>query len=523
AALERLKIQEEAEKIEALIAEYNHILATPSRQREIVSEELDEIVDRYGDERRTKILAGFDGDVSMEDLIPEEEVVVTITRGGYAKRTQTNLYRAQHRGGKGIKGAALRGDDVVEQFFVTSTHNWLLFFTNTGRVYRAKAYELPEGTRDAKGQHVANLLALQPGESIAKVLSIRDYEEAEFLILATRSGVVKKTRLSEYDSNRTGGVIAINLREYKGQPDELVSARIVGSDDHLLMISRKGMSIRFAADDESIRPLGRVTGGVTGMKFKGDDELLTMDVVQPDTYVFVVTEAGYAKRTPVDEYRLQGRGGLGIRVAKITEQRGDLVGGLIVEDGEEVLVVMEKGKIVRASIDEVPAKGRNTMGVVFAKPDKKDRIIAVTRGPEAAVEDDDDAEVPEGEVEAPQTGSEEAEERAIARSQAQGRSYARRAARPVCRRDRRRTDRSRRSRPARARSRGPRDPARPSSRPPAPRLPPRRPRRSPAAHLPPVPRDRARVPRDRVPASMARVPRDRAAAGPPAVIARPPR
>jgi DNA gyrase subunit A len=420
AALERLKIQEEAEKIEALIAEYNHILETPSRQREIVSEELDEIVERYGDDRRTKILAGFDGDVSMEDLIPEEEVVVTITRGGYAKRTQTNLYRAQHRGGKGIKGAQLRGDDVVEQFFVTSTHNWLLFFTNTGRVYRAKAYELPEGSRDAKGQHVANLLALQPGEQIAKVLSIRDYEEEEFLILATRSGVVKKTRLSEYDSNRTGGVIAINLREYKGQPDELVSARIVSSEDHLLMISRKGMSIRFAADDESIRPLGRVTGGVTGMKFKDDDELLTMDVVQPDTYVFVVTEAGYAKRTPVDEYRLQGRGGLGIRVAKITEQRGDLVGGLIVEDGEEVLVVMEKGKIVRSNIDEVPAKGRNTMGVVFAKPGKKDRIIAVTRGPEAEVEDEDDAEVPEGEipeggtpegeVAEPQTGNEDVEE-----------------------------------------------------------------------------------------------------------------
>ena len=414
AALERLKIQEEADKIEQLIAEYNHILETPSRQREIVSEELDEIVERYGDDRRTKFLAGFDGDVSIEDLIPEEEVVVTITRGGYAKRTQSNLYRAQHRGGKGIKGAALRGDDVVEQFFVTSTHNWLLFFTNTGRVYRAKAYELPEGSRDAKGQHVANLLALQPGEQIAKVLSIRDYEEAEFLILATRSGVVKKTRLTEYDSNRTGGVIAINLREYKGQPDELVSARIVGAEDHLLLISRKGMSIRFAADDESIRPLGRVTGGVTGMKFKEDDELLTMDVVQPDTYVFVVTEAGYAKRTPVDEYRLQGRGGLGIRVAKITEQRGDLVGGLIVEDGEEVLVVMERGKIVRSSIDEVPAKGRNTMGVVFAKPDKKDRIIAVTRGPEAEVEDEveseDDAEVPEGEVAEPQAGNEDVEE-----------------------------------------------------------------------------------------------------------------
>ena len=359
-------------------------METPARQREIVSEELDSIVQRYGDDRRTKILAGFDGDVSMEDLIPEEEVVVTITRGGYAKRTQSALYRAQHRGGKGITGARLRGDDVVEQFFVTSTHNWLLFFTNTGRVYRAKAYELPEGMRDAKGQHVANLLALQPDEEIAEVLSIPDYDAAQYLMLATKSGLVKKTRLSEYDSNRTGGVIAINLREMAdGKPDELVSARLVDADDHLLLVSRKGMSIRFTADDSTIRPTGRATSGVTGMKFKGDDTLLTMDVLTPDTYVFVVTEAGFAKRTPVEEYRLQGRGGFGIKVAKITEQRGDLVGGLIVSEGDDVFVVMEMGKVVRSKIDEVPAKGRNTMGVVFAKPGKKDRIIAVTRGPEA--------------------------------------------------------------------------------------------------------------------------------------------
>jgi len=384
AALERLKIEEEAQKIEELIREYNNILETPARQREIVSEELDAIVQRYGDDRRTKILAGFDGDVSMEDLIPEEEVVVTITRGGYAKRTQSALYRAQHRGGKGITGARLRGDDVVEQFFVTSTHNWLLFFTNTGRVYRAKAYELPEGMRDAKGQHVANLLALQPDEEIAEVLSIPDYDAAQYLMLATKSGLVKKTRLSEYDSNRTGGVIAINLREMAdGKPDELVSARLVDADDHLLLVSRKGMSIRFTADDSTIRPTGRATSGVTGMKFKGDDTLLTMDVLTPDTYVFVVTEAGFAKRTPVEEYRLQGRGGFGIKVAKITEQRGDLVGGLIVSEGDDVFVVMEMGKVVRSKIDEVPAKGRNTMGVVFAKPGKKDRIIAVTRGPEA--------------------------------------------------------------------------------------------------------------------------------------------
>ena len=402
AALERLRIEEEAQKIEELIKDYKEILDTPERQRAIVSEELSDIVDRFGDDRRTRILAGFDGDMSVEDLIPEEEVVVTITRGGYVKRTQSGLYRAQNRGGKGVAGAKLRGDDVVDQFFVTSTHDWLLFFTNTGRVYRAKGYELPEGSRDAKGQHVANLLALQPDETITQVLSIKDYDEAQYLALATKSGLVKKTRLAEYDSNRTGGVIAINLREMSdGKPDELVSARLVDAEDHLLLISRKGMSIRFAADDETIRPTGRATSGVTGMRFRDDDRLLTMDTVTPGTYVFVVTEAGFAKRTPIEEYRLQGRGGMGIKVAKVTDQRGDLVGGLIVSDGEEVLVVMERGKVVRSSIDGVPAKGRNTMGVVFAKPGTKDRIIAVTRGPEEAVEEEaENAPLTEAEAEA---------------------------------------------------------------------------------------------------------------------------
>ena len=381
AALERLKIEEEAQKIEELIKEYNHILETPARQREIVSEELDAIVERYGDDRRTQILAGFDGDMSMEDLIPEEQVVVTITRGGYAKRTQTNLYRAQRRGGKGVAGARLRGEDVVEHFFVTSTHNWLLFFTNKGRVYRAKAYELPEAHRDARGQHVANLLALQPDEEIAQVLSIADYDAADYLVLATKSGLVKKTRLGEYDSNRTGGVIAINLRETPdGGVDELVSARLVNGEDHLLLISKNGMSIRFPADDETIRPTGRATSGVTGMKFRDDDALLAMDVVTPGTDVFVVTEGGFAKRTPVEEYRVQGRGGIGIRAIRFSDQRGVLVGGLIVDEDDEVFVIMERGKIVRSSVAEVSQTGRNTMGVVFAKPGKRDRIMAVTRG-----------------------------------------------------------------------------------------------------------------------------------------------
>jgi DNA gyrase subunit A len=379
AALERQKIIEELTRLEVVIADLENILASPERQRRIVSEELAEIVDKYGDERRTRILP-FDGDMNVEDLIPEEEVVVTITRGGYAKRTRSDAYRAQRRGGKGVRGAQLRVDDVVEHFFVTSTHNWVLFFTNLGRVYRAKAYELPDGSRDAKGQHVANLLAFQPGEEIAQVVYLRTYEDAPFLVLATRDGLVKKTRLAEYDSNRAGGVIAINLRE----GDELVAARLIGDGDDLLLVSRKGMSVRFKADDSALRPMGRATSGVTGMKFRDGDELLSMDVVRDvdDAFVFVVTEAGFAKRTPVTQYRVQGRGGLGIKVAKITDQRGDLVGAMIVGEDDEVLVVMERGKVVRSSVAGVPAKGRDTMGVVFAKPDSGDRIIAVARNSE---------------------------------------------------------------------------------------------------------------------------------------------
>src|SRR5699024_10693194 len=288
---------------EELIKDYKEILDTPERQRAIVSEELSDIVDRFGDDRRTRILAGFDGDMSVEDLIPEEEVVVTITRGGYVKRTQSGLYRAQHRGGKGITGAKLRGDDVVDQFFVTSTHDWLLFFTSTGRVYRAKGYELPEGSRDAKGQHVANLLALQPGETIAQGLSIKDYDEAQYLALATKSGLVKKTRLAEYDSNRTGGGSAVNLREMAdGKPDALVAARLGDAADHLRLISRKGVSSRLSAGDDTIRAAGRATSGVTGMRFRGGDELLSVGPITAGTYVCVVTEAGFATRTPVEEY-----------------------------------------------------------------------------------------------------------------------------------------------------------------------------------------------------------------------------
>ena len=380
AALERQKIIDEAAELEALILDYKAILADPARQRTIISDELQEITDKHGDERRSKIVAGLDGDVTKEDLIPEEEMVISLTRGGYIKRTKSDNYRSQHRGGKGVKGASLRADDVVEHFFVTTTHHWLLFFTNKGRVYRAKAHEVLEAGRDTKGQHVANLLALQPDEQVASVLDIKDYNQAPYLVLATRKGLVKKTELTQYDTARSGGIIAIKLRE----DDELIDAMLVNENDGILLVSRKGMSVRFSASNESLRPMGRDTSGVMGMSFRKGDALLSASVINDveGAFVFVVTEGGYAKRTSVDQYRAQNRGGLGIKVAKLEEKRGDLVGALIVADDDEVLVVLESGRVVRSAVAEVPAKGRDTMGVVFARFEEGDSILGLARNTE---------------------------------------------------------------------------------------------------------------------------------------------
>ena len=395
AALERQKIIDEAAELEAQIVDYKAIIADPVRQRSIISEELAEVVERHGDDRRTEIVFTGDGTMNMEDLIPEEEMVISLTRGGYIKRTKSDNYRSQHRGGKGVKGASLRADDVVEHFFVTTTHHWLLFFTNKGRVYRAKAYEVQEAGRDAKGQHVANLLSLQPDESVAQVLDMKDYKVSPYLILATREGLVKKTALEAYDTARTGGIIAIKLRE----GDELVSAMLVSESDDLLLVSHKGMSIRFSANDDSMRPMGRDTSGVIGMNFREGDYLLSADVINDadDTFVFVVTEGGYAKRTSVGEYRPQNRGGLGIKVAKLEEKRGDLVGALIVNDEDEVLVVLNSGKVVRSQVSEVPARGRDTMGVVFARFQEDDSVLGLAKNSERNLESSAE-EVTEAEV-----------------------------------------------------------------------------------------------------------------------------
>ena len=404
AALERQKILDEHNELMRRIADYNDILAKPERQRKIVGDELDEIVAKYGDERRTKILP-FSGEMNVEDLIAEENVVVTVTHSGFIKRTKADEYRAQHRGGKGIKGAKLREDDVVDHFFLTSTHNWLLFFTNKGRVYRIKAYELPEGSRDSKGQHVANLLQLQPGETIQTVLSIPNYEVTKYLVLATRSGKVKKTALAEYDSPRQGGLIAVRLMtDENGEvADELIGAALCNAEDDIILVSKLGMSLKFAADDDQLRPMGRQTAGVQGMKFRDGDELLAMDVVWGDTDkdLLVGTNEGFAKRTAISEYRLQGRNGFGVKALQLAEGRGSLVGAVIVAEDDQILAIMKSGKVIRSDVAEVKRTGRTTQGVTLAKPDKGDEIISIARNEEKDDPEDEAADEVSGETAQP--------------------------------------------------------------------------------------------------------------------------
>ena len=378
AALERQALIDEFEELTTRTAEYEAILASPERQRETVSTELAEITEKYGDDRRTEIIA-YDGDVSVEDLIAEEDVVVTITHGGYAKRTKTDLYRAQRRGGKGVRGAQLRTDDIVDHFFVTTTHHWILFFTNKGRVYRAKAYELPEAGRDARGQHVANLLAFQPDEHIAEVLALRDYNVAPYLVLATSSGLVKKSRLTDFDSPRSGGIIAINLRE----EDEVIAARLVSPDQDLLLVSKHAQAIRFRASDEALRPMGRATSGVIGMRFTDGDQLLGMYVVTEGADVLVATGGGYAKRTPADQYPVQGRGGLGVITARIVDARGELIGALMVQPEDEVFAITSAGDVIRTAAAEIKISGRQTMGVRLVNLAEGQSLVAIARNAEA--------------------------------------------------------------------------------------------------------------------------------------------
>ncbi|MET4047379.1 DNA gyrase subunit A [Rhodococcus sp. 1163] len=374
AALERQKIIDELAEIEIEIAELEDILAKPERQRQIVRDELAEIVEKFGDDRRTRIIAS-DGDVNDEDLIARENVVVTITETGYAKRTRTDLYRSQKRGGKGVQGAGLKQDDIVSKFFVCSTHDWILFFTTKGRVYRAKAYELPEANRTARGQHVANLLAFQPDERIAQVIQIQTYEDAPYLVLATKGGLVKKSKLTDFDSNRSGGIVAVNLR---GE-DELVGAVLASSDDDLLLVSAQGQSIRFSATDEVLRPMGRATSGVQGMRFNGEDRLLSLNVVREGKYLLVATSGGYSKRTAMEDYPQQGRGGKGVLTIQYDPKRGTLVGALIVDDDDELYAITSGGGVIRTAAKQVRKAGRQTKGVRLMNLGEGDTLLAIAR------------------------------------------------------------------------------------------------------------------------------------------------
>jgi DNA gyrase subunit A len=389
AALERNELQTQHDKLMAEIADYKDILSNVTRQRSIVSEELADIVNKYGDERRTTIVAD-ENDVTHEDLIAVEPIVVTLSADGYIKRTKAALYRSQKRGGRGVKGAALKQDDVVTNFFVTTTHHWILFFTNRGRVFRVKAYELTDTGRDARGQHVANLLSLAPEEQVVEVQDLRDYEQAKYLVLATRNGVIKKSRLADYDSSRSTGLVAITLRD----EDDVVSAQLVNDEDDLLLVSKMGYSVRCHADDATLRPMGRTAGGVIGIRFKTDDDyLLKMEVATPDSFVVTVTEGGWAKRTSIEEWNAKGRGTQGVRAMRLVEKRGGLAGALICAADDEIFAIASNGVVIRTRVDEIRAAGRDTMGVSFMKVGDDDQVVAVARSTAASMAALDSVEV----------------------------------------------------------------------------------------------------------------------------------
>jgi DNA gyrase subunit A len=370
AALERQRIQAEYAELQAKIAELRAILADPARIRAIVKDEMLDIKRRFADRRRTEIRPD-EGELSIEDLIASEPVVVTVTRTGYVKRVPLTDYRAQGRGGRGVRGANLKEDDIVQFLFITNTHHWVLFFTNKGRVYRVKVHELPEASRNSRGTYVANVpgATFQPDERIAAVLDLDDYDGGRFLVMGTRRGMVKKTALSEYDSPRVG-LAAINLHD-----DELIGVKLTSGTDDLLFVSRKGQASRFM--EASVRPMGRQTSGVIAMRLNGDDEVLAMEVVRPNADLLVVTDAGFGKRTPLEQYPLKGRGGKGVQTARIIERRGYLAGAQVVQEEDDVFLITDVGQIIRTRVKEVRRAGRATQGVRIMRLGQSGRVAAV--------------------------------------------------------------------------------------------------------------------------------------------------
>ncbi|HPU41917.1 MAG TPA: DNA gyrase subunit A [Acetivibrio clariflavus] len=371
-ALEREKIDAEYEELLAKIKYYKDVLANEFMVLNIIKEELTEIKQKYGDERRTKIISD-EGDFDVEDLIEEENCVITLTHFGYVKRTPTDTYKSQRRGGKGIIGLSTREEDFVENLFTTSTHDYILFFTSKGKVYRLKAYEIPEAGRHAKGTAIVNLLQLEPDEKITTVIPLKEYKEGLYLVLATKNGIVKKTDLMEYDHIRKGGLTAVTLKEN----DELIDVKLTDGTKDIILVTRNGMSIRF--NEQDVRPLGRVSMGVRGIKLDDDDEVVGMGVYIEDTSLLVVTERGFGKRTELEEYKVQTRGGKGILTYRVTEKTGKIAGMKLVNEKDDVMLISSDGSIIRINVSDISILGRATQGVTLMRLDESVHLVGVAR------------------------------------------------------------------------------------------------------------------------------------------------
>lgn len=370
--LNREKLEEELADLLARINEYKAILADPARVKAIIRSELLENMKKFGDDRRTDIVYS-DLDLEKEDLIAEEDVVITISHANYIKRMPMDAYRSQNRGGRGVSSTSMKDEDFVEQIFITTTHHYLLFFTDAGRVLRLKAYDIPESGRTARGLAMVNLIPLEGDEQVTTVLAVRDYDEDKYLLCATKNGKVKKTSLIDYDSNRQAGVIALRLEE----DDSLVSAKITDGTEDIILVTKDGMSIRF--DEDDVRPTGRVTSGVIGIRLKENDYVIGMDILSTGTDLLVITEKGMGKRTSLEEYNPQNRGGSGVMTIRSSEKSGSLVASLVVRDGEDVMVISREGTLIRMGVNDISRYGRATQGVSMMRLDKGDQVISMAR------------------------------------------------------------------------------------------------------------------------------------------------
>jgi len=378
--LEREKIEEEYKELTEKIKYLKEVLANESMVLNIIKEELLVIKEKYGDERKTEITA-FSDEIDVEDLIEEEDEVITLTHFGYIKRLAVNTYKSQKRGGKGITGLSTREEDFVETLFIASTHSHILFFTNKGKMYRLKAYEIPEAGRQAKGTPIVNLLPLDPNEKVTAMIPVKKFEEGKYLVMATKKGVIKKTDLMEYNTTRKNGLAAINLDE----DDELIRVKMTDGNQQIILGTRLGMAIRFSEND--VRPMGRTTHGVKAMTLNEGDYVVGMSLIRENADLLVVTENGFGKKTDLNEYRVQTRGGKGILTYKITEKTGKVAGIKVVTDKDDVMFITSDGTIIRIKVKDINKLGRVTQGVTLMRMDEGVHLVGVAR-----TEDTDDEE-----------------------------------------------------------------------------------------------------------------------------------